>query len=104
MPASWCGIVGLKTTIGRISTHGVLPLSQTLETPGPMARSVPDCALLLMAMQGPDAADRHTLVLRDADPMPTLKRGVKGLRLARMPEAERAGIEADVLSAYHPIT
>ena len=100
MPASWCGIVGLKTTIGRISTHGVLPLSQTLDTPGPMARSVEDCALLLMAMQGPDAADRHTLVLRDADPMPTLKRGVKGLRLARMPEAERAGIEADVLSAY----
>jgi aspartyl-tRNA(Asn)/glutamyl-tRNA(Gln) amidotransferase subunit A len=100
MPASWCGITGLKTTIGRISTHGVLPLSGTLDTPGPMARSVEDCALLLLAMQGADPADPHTLTLRDADPLPTLRRGVRGLRLARLPDAERAGIDADVLAAY----
>ena len=47
VPASWCGITGLKTSIGRISTHGVLPLSHTLDTPGPFARSVEDCAILL---------------------------------------------------------
>ena len=52
MPASWCGITGLKTTIGRISTHGVLPLSHTLDTPGPMTRSVEDCAILLQLLQG----------------------------------------------------
>src|SRR5688572_23808287 len=45
LPASWCGIVGLKVTVGRISTYGVLPLSTTLDTPGPMARSVEDVAL-----------------------------------------------------------
>jgi len=100
LPASWCGITGLKTSVGRISTHGVLPLSHTLDTPGPMARSVEDCALLLGVMQGADANDAHTLALRDSDPMPTLRRGVKGLRLARMPAAERAGIAADVLAAY----
>ncbi|MFO1025445.1 MAG: amidase [Acetobacteraceae bacterium] len=100
MPASWCGITGLKTTIGRISTHGVLPLSGTLDTPGPMARSVEDCALLLLAMQGADPADPHTLVLRDSDPMPLLRRGVKGLRLARLPETERAGVDADILASY----
>ena len=47
LPAGWCGIVGLKVTAGRISTHGVLPLSFTLDTPGPMARSVrtrPSCS------------------------------------------------------------
>jgi aspartyl-tRNA(Asn)/glutamyl-tRNA(Gln) amidotransferase subunit A len=100
MPAAWCGITGLKTTIGRISTHGVLPLSPTLDTPGPMARSVEDCALLLTVMQGADTADPLTLGLRDADPFPTLRRGVRGLRLARLPEAERAGVDAEVLAAY----
>src|SRR6476659_7203334 len=46
LPASWCGITGLKTTIGRISVHGVLPLAATLDTPGPMTRSVEDAAIL----------------------------------------------------------
>ncbi|WP_041675631.1 amidase [Ramlibacter tataouinensis] len=100
MPASWCGITGLKTTIGRVSTHGVLPLSPTLDTPGPMARSVEDAALLYMAMQGPDRQDPLTLGLPFTDPMPTLKRGVRGMRLARMPEVERQFASADVLAAY----
>ena len=100
VPAAWCGITGLKTTIGRISTYGVLPLSPTLDTPGPMTRSVEDAALLLQVMQGADPLDPRTLALRDVDPMPTLRRGVKGLRLARMPAAERDGVAADVLAAY----
>ena len=100
VPAAWCGITGLKTTIGRISTYGVLPLSPTLDTPGPMTRSVEDAALLLQVMQGADPRDPRTLGLRDVDPMPTLRRGVKGLRLARMPVAERDGVAADVLAAY----
>ena len=100
VPAAWCGITGLKATIGRISTYGVLPLTPTLDTPGPMTRSVEDAALLLRLMQGADARDPRTLSLRDADPMPTLRRGVKGLRLARMPASERAGVDAEVLAAY----
>jgi len=100
VPAAWCGITGLKATIGRISTYGVLPLTPTLDTPGPMTRSVEDAALLLRLMQGADARDPRTLFLRDADPMPTLRRGVKGLRLARMPASERAGVDAEVLAAY----
>ena len=100
LPASWCGITGLKTTIGRISTHGVLPLSPTLDTPGPMARTVEDVALLYVAMQGTDPLDPLTNGLPYTDPMPTLKRGVRGLRLARMPEVERQYASADVLAAY----
>jgi aspartyl-tRNA(Asn)/glutamyl-tRNA(Gln) amidotransferase subunit A len=100
LPASWCGITGLKTTIGRVSTHGVLPLSPTLDTPGPMARSVEDAALLYAAMQGPDPQDPLTRGLPYTDPLPTLKRGVRGLRLARMPEAERAHASDAVLAAY----
>ena len=100
LPASWCGITGLKTSMGRISTHGVLPLSPTLDTPGPMARSVEDVALLYAAMQGLDPLDPLTRGLPYQNPVPTLKRGVHGLRLARMPEVERQYASADVLAAY----
>src|SRR5271166_5774388 len=100
LPASWCGLTGLKTTIGRVSTHGILPLSPTLDTPGPMARNVLDAALLYQVMQGPDALDPRTRGIPPSDPRPMLRRGVRGLRLARMPEAEREGVESEVLAAY----
>ena len=100
LPASWCGITGLKTSIGRVSTYGVLPLSPTLDTPGPMARSVEDVALLYVAMQGADPLDPLTRGLPYTDPMPMLKCGVRGLRLARMPEVERQYASTDVLAAY----
>jgi aspartyl-tRNA(Asn)/glutamyl-tRNA(Gln) amidotransferase subunit A len=99
-PAAWCGITGLKTTIGRISTHGILPLSPSLDTPGPMARTVRDVALLYGILHGPDPLDPLTLRGEAADPMPALERGVRGLRLARLPAQERAGAAADVLEAY----
>ena len=100
LPASWCGLSGLKTTIGRVSTYGILPLSPTLDTPGPLARSVEDAALLYSVMQGPDPLDPHTRGIAPSDPFPTLRRGVRGLRLARMPEAERDGVDREVLAAY----
>ncbi|MSP96099.1 MAG: amidase [Betaproteobacteria bacterium] len=100
IPASWCGLAGLKTTIGRISVHGVLPLSHTLDTPGPMCRSVEDAALLYNLLQGPDPFDPLTQRHAPDDPMATLKRGVAGLVLARLPAGERANVEAEVLSAY----
>src|SRR5207302_587472 len=88
LPASWCGLSGLKTTIGRVSTYGILPLAPSLDTPGPMARSVEDAALLYSVMPGQDPLDPRTL----SAPQPQhvtagLRRGVKGLRLARRHEA-----------------
>ncbi|MEO6269985.1 MAG: amidase, partial [Lautropia sp.] len=101
LPAAWCGITGLKTTIGRVSTYGILPLSPTLDTPGPMTRSVEDAALLYQAMQGPDPLDPRTEHLpAGGDPMAELRRGVRGLRLARMPQREREYASAEVLAAY----
>lgn len=100
IPSSWCGITGLKVSIGRISTFGVLPLCPTLDTPGPMARTVEDCAALLEVMQGPDPRDPLTLRLAPTDPFAKLKRGVKGLKLARMPDSERANHDGEVLAAY----
>jgi aspartyl-tRNA(Asn)/glutamyl-tRNA(Gln) amidotransferase subunit A len=100
IPSSWCGITGLKTTIGRVSTYGVLPLSTTLDTPGPMARCVEDAALLYSVLQGPDPADPLTLRHAVDDPLSRLRAGVAGLRLARMPAHERAACEPDVIKAY----
>ena len=100
LPAAWCGIVGLKVTAGRISTYGVLPLSFTLDTPGPMARSVEDAALMFRMLNGPDPRDLPTLQWTPSDPMPTLRRGVAGLHLAVLPDDERLGVDAEVLAAY----
>lgn len=100
LPASFCGVTGLKPTLGRISTHGVLPLSPSLDTPGSMARDVEDAALLYNAMQGADPLDPTTRGIAAEDPMPELKRGVRGLRLGRMPECERQGVDAEMLAAY----
>ena len=100
IPAAWCGTTGLKVTAGRISTHGVLPLSFTLDTPGPLTRSVEDAALIFRALNGPDPRDPQTRAWTAVDPFPTLRRGVAGLRLAAMPDAERAGVDTEVLAAY----
>jgi aspartyl-tRNA(Asn)/glutamyl-tRNA(Gln) amidotransferase subunit A len=100
LPASWCGLSGLKTTIGRVSTHGVLPLSPSLDTPGPMARSVVDAALLYQAIEGPDPNDPRTLGRPPAGGLAAMRRGVRGLKLARMPAVERDHVEAEMLNAY----
>ena len=100
LPASWCGLSGLKTTIGRVSTYGILPLAPSLDTPGPMARSVEDTALLYGVMQGSDPLDPRTLSAPPASDLSLMRRGVRGLRLARMPSAEREGCAPEVLAAY----
>ena len=100
LPASWCGLAGLKTTIGRVSTHGVLPLSTTLDTPGPMCRTVEDAAHLYMVLAGPDPLDPQTMRQPVEDPLPSMRLGIAGMQLARMPEAERAAVDDEVLAAY----
>src|SRR5437588_162048 len=56
-PAAFCGIVGLKPTYGRVSTHGVFPLSWSLDHVGPICRNVKDAALMLEAIAGYDRRD-----------------------------------------------
>lgn len=82
VPAALCGIVGLKTTIGRVSRAGVYPLSPTLDSVGPITRSVEDAALVYQAMQGADTQDRSTAGVVPHDTLRGLKDGVKGLRIA----------------------
>ncbi|MBN2266563.1 MAG: amidase, partial [Candidatus Aminicenantes bacterium] len=59
-PASCCGVVGLKPTVGLVSRSGIVPIAHSQDTAGPMARTVADAAILLGAMAGPDADDPAT--------------------------------------------
>ncbi len=82
IPAALCGIVGLKTTVGRISRAGVYPLSWTLDSVGPLARSVEDAALVYQVLQGVDFRDETTVGVAPHDALRGLKAGVQGLRIA----------------------
>ncbi len=81
IPASLCGITGIKPTYGRVSRAGVLPLSWTMDHLGPMARSAADCAVMLGAMAGYDPADASTSVLPVPDYRAALGGEIKGLRV-----------------------
>ncbi|CAM3967829.1 amidase [Bordetella tumulicola] len=100
MPASWCNLTGLKVCTGRISTDGVLPLSTTLDTPGPMARTVGDTRLLYHALREPEPFDMHSASPARWSGRMTTRTDLAGLRLARLPQNERAVATPEVLAAY----
>jgi aspartyl-tRNA(Asn)/glutamyl-tRNA(Gln) amidotransferase subunit A len=56
-PSSFCNLAGLRPTYGRVTRHGVIPMCSTMDTIGPMARTVEDCAIMLQAIAGRDALD-----------------------------------------------
>ncbi|WP_089935620.1 amidase [Candidatus Entotheonella palauensis] len=98
-PASFCGIVGIKPTYGRVSRAGVIPLSWSLDHAGPMARTVADTALLLGAMAGADRRDPSAAPQSVPDYTAGLNGDIRGLRIgvpqtfffeALDPEAEAA--------------
>jgi amidase len=83
-PASTCGLVGIKPTIGLVSRSGIIPIAASQDTAGPMTRTVTDAALMLAAMAGVDAGDPST---KEGAGKPTdyakslVKDGLKGMRL-----------------------
>jgi len=81
MPAHFCGVTGLKTTYGRISRAGAMPLSQSLDTVGPLARTVEDCALLLGLMAGADPEDPTAVAGLVPDYMAAAREPIKGLKV-----------------------
>jgi aspartyl-tRNA(Asn)/glutamyl-tRNA(Gln) amidotransferase subunit A len=81
MPAHFCGVTGLKTTVGRISRAGAMPLSQSLDTVGPLARSAEDCALLLGLMAGADPADPTAVNGPVPDYTAATQQSIKGLTI-----------------------
>ena len=96
IPAAFCGVVGLKPTYGRVSRHGVFPLSWSLDHVGPMARTVADAALMLQVIAG---HDRHDLTTRTAivpDYMASLTGDIEGARLGIPQEFYFEQLDAEV--------
>jgi aspartyl-tRNA(Asn)/glutamyl-tRNA(Gln) amidotransferase subunit A len=81
IPASFCGVVGLKPTFGRVSRHGVIPLAWTADHAGPMTKSVEDAAALLRVMAGYDPRDPATVDVPVPNYARALSGDVKGLRV-----------------------
>ena len=81
MPASVCGVVGLKATYGRVSKAGVLPLSYLFDHAGPITRTVEDAALVLNAIAGYDPMDATTVRTPVDDYTSRIRTGLQGLRI-----------------------
>ena len=100
-PASVNGIVGLKPTVGLVSRSGIVPISHSQDTAGPLARSVRDAAVLLGLMAGPDATDPASAAVGDrfvGDYTRFLD--IDGLRGARLGVARRFFAESTPLNTY----
>jgi aspartyl-tRNA(Asn)/glutamyl-tRNA(Gln) amidotransferase subunit A len=81
IPASYCGVVGLKPTYGRVSRRGVLPLATGLDHVGPIAASIEDCALAMNIIAGPDSEDESSAKISVPDfNLPPLK-SLAGIRI-----------------------
>ena len=73
-PAAWCGLVGLRPTWSRVSRYGVMPGVWSMDTVGPISRTVEDCAMTLQAIAGHDPKDAYSSEL----PVPDYARGLGG--------------------------
>ena len=98
-PAANCGVVGLKPTYGRVSRYGVIAFASSLDQVGPIARDVEDCAILLQAVAGYDAADSTSVDMPVPDYRATLRDGVKGLKIGLPREYFIEGLDPDVQQA-----
>jgi aspartyl-tRNA(Asn)/glutamyl-tRNA(Gln) amidotransferase subunit A len=99
MPAHFCGVTGLKVTWGRVSRAGAMPLSQSLDTVGPLARTVEDCALLLGLMAGADPEDPTASLAPVPDYMAATAASIKGLKIGVPTSFYVDELDADVAKA-----
>ncbi len=100
LPAAFCGHVGLKVTEGLLPLDGIMPLSHTLDTPGPMTRTVRDAGILFEAMRGTEGHALDAAMAAPDGPVAGLDRGVAGLRFGLIGPEDRAATSAEVLAAY----
>ncbi len=96
LPASFCGTSGIKPTYGRVSRAGAMPLSFSMDTVGPLARTVEDCALVLSEISGPDARDPVAEARTVPDYLAQMRRPITGLVLGRPRQYFYDGCDAEI--------
>jgi aspartyl-tRNA(Asn)/glutamyl-tRNA(Gln) amidotransferase subunit A len=100
LPAAYCGLVGLKVTAGRLPLHGIMPLSQSLDTPGPIAQTVLDCLIMFDVLDGREGW-KIAQDMENGDGLyAVLNKGVSGLRLGSLADSERQQCSEDMLASY----
>jgi AtzE family amidohydrolase len=103
VPSSFCGVFGLKPTYGRLPRTRSFPFVASLDHLGPFARNVRDLALAYDVMQGPDEED-PVATRRGIEPvLPSLDRGIQGLRIVRAGGYFRRGAASEVLTAFDSV-
>ena len=104
IPASFCGVVGIKPTYGRVSKRGILPLSWSMDHAGPLARTVWDAAAVLEAVAGYDAADPGSAEISVGNYTAALTAqaglSVKGLRVGICPQYYAGMLQPEVEQAF----
>ncbi len=98
IPAACCGVVGLKPTFGRVSRHGLIPLADSLDHAGPLARTVEDAAIVLAAIAGHDPRDPRSADVPAERYADAIEHGVRGLRIGVL-EACLAEADPEVSAA-----
>ena len=100
LPAAFCGIVGLKLTQGLLPLDGIMPLSHTLDTPGPIVQNVLDSLILFDVMDGREGWRIEEDRAAGQGLYGMLNAGVAGLKIGLLSDGERAVCTPDVLAAY----
>ncbi len=99
LPASFCGIVGMKPTYGRVSRYGLIAFASSLDQIGPFARTVEDAANLLEVISGHDPKDSTSLDLPVEHYAANLNKDIKGLKVGVIKELMTEGLSEDVQKA-----
>ena len=99
LPASFCGIVGMKPTYGRVSRYGLIAFASSLDQIGPFARTVEDAANLLEVISGHDPKDSTSLDLPVENYAAHLNDDIKGLKVGVIKELMTEGLSDDVAAA-----
>jgi aspartyl-tRNA(Asn)/glutamyl-tRNA(Gln) amidotransferase subunit A len=99
-PATFCGVVGMKPTYGRVSRRGIVAISWSLDHVGPMTRTVADNAMLLNVLAGYDPADDTSADVPVPDYTRALRRGMRGMRAGIPKPAQFDGYHPDVIRAF----
>lgn len=98
-PASFCGIVGLKPTYGRVSRYGLIAYASSLDQVGPFATSVSDAAKLLGVIAGHDPRDSTSIARPVPDYLQSIEQPLNGLRIGLVREHFTAGLDSEVEAA-----
>jgi aspartyl-tRNA(Asn)/glutamyl-tRNA(Gln) amidotransferase subunit A len=99
LPSAINGTVGIRPTYGRVSNHGIIPLAWSMDTAGPMTRTVEDCALMFNVVAGADARDAATAQVPVDNYLGRLSTGLKGLRIGIVPGYFFSHLQTDVKTA-----